>query len=141
MLVRDVMTRNPITIRLDESLQTAQARMADANCRSLPVLDDTGRVCGVITDRDVRLAVHSSLVMRERWQDDMLLSHTEVSACMTPDPICIAPDAPLQDAIQVMLAHKFSGMPVVEQDHLVGVITVTDLLRTLVRLLASDDAP
>jgi len=141
MLVRDVMTRSPVTIQIDESLHTAQLRMADANCRRLPVMDDTGHVCGIITDRDVRLALHSSLVMRERWQDDMLLGHTEVSACMTPDPVCIAPDAPLKDAIQMMLTESFSGMPVVDHDrHLVGVITVTDLLRTLSTLLVADDS-
>lgn len=142
MLVRDVMTRSPVTVRADESLHTAQQRMADANCRRLPVMDDAGKVCGILTDRDVRLALHSSLVMRERWQDDMLLGHTEVSACMTPDPVCITPDAPLTDAITIMLTRSFSGLPVVDSGgRLVGVITVTDMLRTLAALLAAGDSP
>jgi acetoin utilization protein AcuB len=73
--------------------------------------------------------------MRERWQDDMLMEHATVGACMTSDPVCVAPDAPLEDAIHLLLDHRISGLPVVDQGRLVGVISVTDLMRTLVQLL------
>jgi acetoin utilization protein AcuB len=136
MLVRDVMTPNPVTVRTNTSLQEAQKRMAATGCRRLPVVTGQGQVCGIITDRDLRLAVNSPLILRERWQDEMLMQHTTVDACMTPDPICIAPDVRLEDAINLMLAHKISGLPVVEDEQLVGVITVTDLMRTLARLLS-----
>jgi len=109
--------------------------MAAQGCRRLPVLDAAGRLCGIITDRDVRLALNSPLVLRERWQDDMLLDHTLVDASMTPDPITITPDALLPRAIELLLQHKISGLPVVEGDRLVGIVTVTDLLRALARLL------
>jgi acetoin utilization protein AcuB len=137
MLVRDVMTSNPITVRPEESLRTASDRMAAVQCRRLPVVDELGKVCGIITDRDLRLAVNSPLIMRERWQDEVLLEHTQVAACMTPDPICTAPDIPLEDAVDLLLAHKIGGVPVVEGDHLVGVLTATDLMRALARLLRS----
>jgi len=128
MLVRDVMTTNVITVQPDDTLRTAQERMAACACRRLPVVDEDRRLVGIITDRDVRLALNSPLVLRERWQDDMLVTQTTIEVCMTPDPITIAPDAPLADVVDVLLEHKISGLPVVEQERLVGIITVTDLL-------------
>ena len=128
MLVRDVMTTNVITVQPDDTLRTAQERMAACACRRLPVVDEDRRLVGIITDRDVRLALNSPLVLRERWQDDMLVTQTTIEVCMTPDPITIAPDAPLADVIDVLLEHKISGLPVVDGDRLVGIITVTDLL-------------
>ena len=135
MRVQDVMTADPSTVLPTDSLRTARDRMAAAGCRRLPVVDEAGLIVGIITDRDVRLALNSPLVMRERWQDDLLLDHTGVDACMTVDPICIAPDASLEDAIDLLLAHKISGLPVVEGGRLVGIVTVTDLLRALLQLL------
>lgn len=135
MYVRDVMTVNTVTVTQSDSLQVARDRMFAQNCRRLPVLDENEQVCGIITDRDLRLAVNSPLIMRERWQDEMLLKHTEVGTCMSPDPLCTTPDTPLTEAITLLLQHKISGMPVVDQGRLVGIITVTDLLRTLQRVL------
>jgi acetoin utilization protein AcuB len=135
MFVRDVMTSNPATVRPEDTLRTATERMHEIGCRRLPVVDSQGRVCGIITDRDLRLAANSPLVLRERWQDDMLLDHTEVNSCMSPDPVCVTPDLPVEDAIDLLLEHRISGLPVVERGELVGVITVTDLIRALADLL------
>ncbi len=135
MRVRDVMTPNPVTVRAGTSLHEVQARMIAAHCRRLPVITAEGRICGIITDRDLRLVVNSPLILRERWQDEMLMQHTTVDACMTPDPVCIGPDASLEDAINLLLANRISGLPVIEHDQVVGVISVTDLMRTLARLL------
>ncbi|MBI5960597.1 MAG: CBS domain-containing protein [Chloroflexi bacterium] len=135
MLVRDVMTPHPITVQPEDNLHTVKDRMTAAHCRRLPVVDETGKVCGIITDRDLRLAMHSPLVMRERWQDDLLLENTLVAACMTAQPTCVTPDTPLEDAAELMLAHKIGGVPVLENDQLVGVLTATDLMRALIQAL------
>ena len=135
MKVHEVMTPAPRTILLTESLRQAIELMATVHCRRLPVVNQDGTLAGIITDRDVRLAMNSPLIMRERWQDDLLLDHTEVNACMSEDPITIGPTAPLQDAIRLMNEKKISGLPVVDSGELVGIITVTDLLRALEKLL------
>ncbi|NLE52485.1 MAG: CBS domain-containing protein [Chloroflexi bacterium] len=135
MLVREVMTPDPLTVQPDDTLRTAQERMSECACRRLPVVDENGRLVGIITDRDVRLALNSPLVLRERWQDDMLINQTTVEVCMTPDPVVVAPDSPLQDAADMLLQRKISGLPVVDGDRLVGIITVTDLLGALRDLL------
>ena len=135
MLVREVMTPDPLTVQPDDTLRTAQERMSECACRRLPVVDENGRLVGIITDRDVRLALNSPLVLRERWQDDMLINQTTVEVCMTPDPVVVAPDSPLQDAADMLLQRKISGLPVVDGDRLVGIVTVTDLLGALRDLL------
>ncbi len=137
MRVREVMTPDPVTIGPDDTLYTAAERMHERNCRRLPVLDDDGQLIGILTDRDLRLAVNSPLVLRERWQDEMLLQHTSVDACMTPDPITATPEMSLNDAVGLMLRYKISGLPVLQEGRLVGIVTVTDLLRALQTLLAA----
>jgi len=135
MLVRDVMTPNPVTVRPSDTLLTARARMEATRCRRLPVLDEQGHLCGIITDRDLRLATHSPLVLRERWEDELLLTRTEVDACMTPDPITISADEPVERAVDLLLAPPISGPPGLAGDRLVGLVPVTDLLRASRHLL------
>lgn len=134
MLVRDVMTTNPTVIAPTDTLQTALEKMAEVG-RRLPVVQE-GRLVGIITDRDLRLSMNSPLILRERWQDDYLLQHTYVSTYMTTNPTTISPDSPLQTAANLMLDGRFSGLPVVDEDHhVVGIITVTDLMHALISLL------
>lgn len=135
MYVREVMTVGPMTVCPDDSLRVATARMEATGCRRLPVVNESGSVCGIITDRDLRLAANSPLILRERWQDDMLLDQSTVSAVMTPDPLCVPPDLPVEQAIDLLLTRKISGLPVVERGQLVGIVTVTDLLRAFADIL------
>lgn len=137
MLVREVMTLDPITVQPDDTLRTAQELMVGCGCRRLPVIDESKRLVGIITDRDVRLALNSPLIMRERWQDDMLVTQTTVEVCMTPEPITIGPDAPLVEAVDLLLKRNISGLPVIENNRLVGIITITDMLRTLRDILSA----
>ncbi|PJF43870.1 MAG: hypothetical protein CUN55_06870 [Phototrophicales bacterium] len=143
MLVREVMSSNPVTILPTDNLKTAIERMGKLY-RRLPVVDENGRLVGIITDRDLRLAVHSPYILRERWQDEQLLTNTLVDNCMTPAPAYIGPDEHVQQAIQLILKGRFSGLPVVDEDKkVIGVITVTDLLRAfdmfLTRLSAHEE--
>lgn len=137
MLVREVMSPDPITIRPDDTLRTAQELMAGCGCRRLPVIDESQRLVGIITDRDVRLALNSPLIMRERWQDDMLVTQTTVEVCMTPEPVTIEPDAPLIEAVDLLLKRNISGLPVIENNRLVGIITITDMLHALRNVLST----
>lgn len=135
MRVKDVMTRNPTTISPADNLQTALTRMGKLY-RRLPVVDDSGKLVGIITDRDLRLAMNSPYILRERWQDEFLLTEFLVENCMTFNPATIMADASLNEAIDLLLKGRFSGLPVVDDNHhVVGVITVTDLLRALQSML------
>ncbi len=133
--VADVMTPNPMTISPSNSLRTAKRLMEEGNFRRLPVVE-SGRLVGIITDRDLRLALNSPLVLRDKWYDSYLLDHMAVEACMTPNPVTITPDAPLDEAIRLIIERKFSGLPVVKEGQVVGIITVTDLLEYLLHVLS-----
>lgn len=134
MLVRDVMTPDPVTIGAHQSIGTALARMRRGNFRRLPVLDQ-GRLVGIVTDRDLRLAMNSPYVLREGWYDSYLMEHIEVRTCMTPNPVTIAPDCDLIAAVELMRTQKFGGLPVVQNSNLVGILTETDLMDCLIKLL------
>jgi len=139
MLVRNVMTPDPITISPNHSIGAALARMRRGGFRRLPVVEK-GKLVGIITDRDLRLAMNSPFIMREGWYDSYLMEHIEVRSCMTPDPITANADENLLHVVQVMRARKIGGMPVMADDRLIGIITETDLLDHLEHLLAEKNA-
>lgn len=142
MLVRDVMTQNPVTIGPEEPIGAALQLMRTGRFRHLPVVE-AGRLVGIITDRDLRLATNSPLVLREKWYSDFILESIKVKSCMTSNPITVTPDTPLLDAALIIQEHRFGSLPVVEDGKLVGILTETDLLATLIRLLRAqkDAAP
>jgi acetoin utilization protein AcuB len=122
MLVRDRMVRNPVTVGPKDSLFHAQRKMKEGGFRQLPVLED-GRLVGIVTDRDIRL--------HERH-----LRITTVSAAMTQGVITVSPTASIQDATRLLLQNKIGGLPVLEGEKLVGIITITDVLRAFLELSA-----
>jgi acetoin utilization protein AcuB len=139
MRVSDIMTPNPVTVTQRNAIRTAINLMREGGFRRLPVVD-RGRLVGVITDRDLRKAANSPYVVREKWYDNFVLDHIEVGACMTPDPLTVAPDAPIVEAARIMRDQKIGGLPVVAEGHLVGIITETDLLQYLIELLEREPA-
>jgi acetoin utilization protein AcuB len=135
MLVRDVMTKNPITVSPQDNLRTAIEKMALVGCRRLPVVAE-GQLVGIVADLDVREALNSPIILRERWQDEELMDNALVEACMTPNPITVEPTTPVIEAARLMRDRKVGGLPVMENDTLVGIVTETDLLDALIELLA-----
>ena len=128
LTVRDLMSANPDTISPDTLLRAVIDTMKVAGCRQLPVVDELGRVIGIVTDRDVRLAMNSPMIMRSRWQDEELIEKARAESCMTPDPITVSSDAPAYRAAEILSTYKFGALPVVDNGELVGIITVTDFL-------------
>jgi acetoin utilization protein AcuB len=127
LTVNDLMTVNPATIAPEAPLRRVIELMKNQGCRQLPVLDD-GRLVGIITDRDVRLAMNSPLVVHGRSQDEEILDHVTAESCMTPDPLTVTPDTPAYRAASMLSVYKFGALPVVDGGVLVGIITVTHFL-------------
>jgi acetoin utilization protein AcuB len=135
--VSDFMTREPVIVSPDDKLRQAVETMQAHACRRLPVIEGEWLV-GIISDRDVRLALVSPFVLRERWYDEALLDETPIRACMTTDVVTVSPKAPLIEAAMLMRDRKIGGLPVVEQGRLVGIISETDMLDALIRLLEDE---
>lgn len=138
--VADVMTPDPVCVAPDDSLRLARDRMAEGGFRRLPVVQ-SGRLVGIVTDRDLRRATNSPFALRERWYDDLILDQVKVWGAMTANPVTIEADASIIVAAQMMRDHKIGGLPVVETANslqlVVGIITETDLLNYLIELLSS----
>lgn len=127
LTVNDLMTVNPTVVTPDSSLRQVIGLMKREGCRQLPVVE-SGRLVGIITDRDVRLIVNSPVVHHERKEDEKLLNEVTAESCMTPNPITITPDTPAYRAAEMLSIYKFGALPVVEGGGLVGIVTVTDFL-------------
>lgn len=128
MNVSDIMTKKPVTVRLDTPLREALGLMEDINCHHLPVLGNNDHLIGILSDRDCRSALNSPFILRERWQDEQLTTLLPVRAIMTAAPIVIAPEAPAEEAARMMLVNQISCLPVMRDETLVGIVTRSDIL-------------
>lgn len=142
MVVGDIMTREVITVAPNSSIGTAIELMREHGFRRLPVVED-GRLIGIVTDRDLRQATNSPLVLRERWYSEFLLEAIKVRSCMTSNPMTVEPATHVVDAARRLRQHKIGGLPVVDadgSDRVVGMVTITDMLDCLIRLLSNDES-
>ena len=131
-LVQDWMTPEVITIAPETSLKEAHDIMRKKNIRRLPVVTH-GKVLGIVTLGDIRGAEPSRASSLSVWEMNEMLANLKVSEIMTRNPGTIQATASVGDAARIMLEKKFSGLPVVdEENHLVGIITESDIFRLVV---------
>jgi CBS domain-containing protein len=136
MLVREWMTTVLVTVRPDAPVAEAQHLMRHRHIRHLPVVEGE-RLAGIITDRDVRTTLPSPATSLAAGELRYLLDRLLVERVMTRSVITIGPDAPIADAVGLVLAHWIGALPVMENGRLVGIITETDLLRAFATMFAA----
>jgi len=128
LLVQDWMTRDPLTVGPDTSAVEAYERMRQRKIHRLPVVAG-GRLVGIVTRSDIE-GTGSFQRTEAGWHEARFaLAGTVVEEVMTRDPIAVTVTTPVRDAVALMLQHHLSGLPVVENDRLVGIITETDIFR------------
>jgi acetoin utilization protein AcuB len=138
MLVRDYMTRHPIMVDASLRVVEAQRLMVENRIRHLPVVADGKRLIGMVTLS--RLAIPPErLTSLDVWEITRYLSNLTVGKVMIsgPDLVTIGPDAVLEDAADLLIKRKVSGLPVVEGDVVQGILTDTDLLIELRNMLGA----
>ncbi len=135
--VADIMTPDPITVTPDTTLEEVIGLMKSHPCRHLLVMSQE-RLIGIITDRDVRLAMNSPMVLRFREDDQALLRGVTAAACMTPEPMTIESDETVVRAAQLMRRYNFSALPVIEAGRVVGIITVSDIVDSYIAQFAEE---
>jgi len=131
MRVADIMQTDVKTISATDLIEDAVTVLADQHVSGLPVVDDEGRFVGVISNSDIleALAEHAEPHQREK-----VFTRMEVRELMTPRPQTIGPEATIRDAAQRMLYLEVHRLFVEAQGRLVGVISTTDLVRTMAAL-------
>ena len=127
--VRDVMSREVHTVKRNDELAIADALMKQERVRHLPVLDEDGDVCAVVSQRDLfRGALLRALGFGAR-AEDLMLKQVAVKEAMSSEIQKTAPDTPVADAARLMIERKIGCLPVIENGKLVGIVTETDFVR------------
>ena len=129
--VRDRMSRDPFTVAPDDSLQTVVGLLRRRDIRAVPVVE-MGRLIGIVTDRDLRQVAPSYPLFRDETEIRRYTENLRVTAAMTADPLRVSPDTTLVEAAKILETYRISSLPVVDGETLVGMISVTDLLRAFV---------
>lgn len=133
IVARDWMTSPAITVKPSARISDAHFIMKERGIRRLPVVEND-RLVGIITIGDVREASPSDATTLSIWELNYLWAQLTVERVMTRDIVTVKADTPMLDVAQIMLDKKISGIPVVDnENHIVGIITESDVFRMLVR--------
>ncbi len=124
MRVRTLMISDPITISEDASIQDAIELMKDNAIRHLPVVSKEKVLKGFVTMADLKQALLPSMISGLSLKDFMIIN-----------PITVDPDDDIETAAKLIYNHKISGMPVVSESRLMGIITDSDILRTFIDMM------
>ncbi len=134
MLVREWMTPDPVTIGPDTPVLEAIKLLKEKGFRRLPIVEG-GKLVGIVTDKDLKDAMPSKATTLSVWELNYLLSKLTVSEVMAKPVITVQADEPLEEAALLMEEYKVGGLPVLEGDRLVGIITITDVLRAFIEVM------
>lgn len=129
MKVKDLMTSTTICARPDMNIHEIARRMRQADVGALPVCDDSGRVLGIVTDRDI--------VIRTLANDDNPQTAGEI---MTMDPVYATPNMNTHQAAILMAKHQVRRLPVIENERLIGLLSMADIARKRVYVDEAGDA-
>lgn len=146
MLVKEIMSSNPITATADMEIFKAAKILLDRRINGLPVVDDTGRLVGIICQSDIiaqqkkfpvpslfsfldgYISLHSIKGLEKEVRK---IAATTVSDAMTANPVSVGPDSTIETVAALMVDHNLHTLPVVEDGLVVGVVGKEDVLRTL----------
>jgi CBS domain-containing protein len=146
MKAQDVMTRSVISIGPNETVARAIRLMLQKRISGLPVIDVMGRLVGMVTEGDfLRRAETSTHRQRPRWlefivgpgrlADEYVHAHgRKIHEVMTPDPVTITEDTPLEEVVTLMEKRRIKRVPVVRGDRVVGIVSRANLLHAVAGL-------
>jgi len=141
MFIIERMSTDLITVGPELSIFEAKELMGDKNIRHLPVVDKEGKLLGIVSDRDMRDAMPSTLLKKPDYEETLSkIGGRPVSDIMSVKPLSIYPYYTLQDTLLVMQRKKVGALPVVDEEgYLKGILSTRDLLKAFVRVLNIDE--
>jgi CBS domain-containing protein len=152
MQVKDVMTRNVVSIEANEPIVKAARLMLQNRISGLPVIDATGKLVGIITEGDfLRRSEIGTQRQRPKWLDFLVgpgrladeyvrTSGRKVDEIMTLDPVCVTEDDSLETVVEQMERRRVKRLPVMRGGQMIGIVSRANLMHALASL-ARDDAP
>ena|SRR5580692_8619726 len=132
MKLGEIMTRRVVTVEFDDSLATVKEVFDSLRFHHVLVIGSDKQLCGVISDRDLLRALSPYVGTPTETTRDAATLKKRAHQIMTRSPITLRPDASVTDAIQLMLDHRVSCIPVVDAEfRAVGIVSWRDILRSL----------
>jgi CBS domain-containing protein len=153
MIARDIMTSPVITIKMNSSVGDAAKSLLQNHISAAPVIDDSGRLIGMISEGDLMRRYETATERRQSWwlrmiSGDHILAMEyvkahgqKVSEVMTEQVVTVAPDTSLRDVADQLDRRSIKRVPVVENGSLVGIVSRADLLRAFATLPSHLDVP
>ncbi len=105
--------------------------------RRFPVIDRRGNLIGIVSEKDLLNAAPSDATTLSVWEVNYLLSKLTVDKVMTKNVITITRDTPIEEAARIMADNKVGGLPVVDGNKVVGIVTETNLFRIFLELFGA----
>ena len=141
MFVSERMSTDLITIGPDFTIAEARSKMSKHSIRHLPVVDNESELVGIVTDRDMRDAMPSTLMKKPNYEETVAkIMNYLVSDIMTRDPITIYGYFTIQDALLVIQKKKVGALPVIDEEgHLIGLLSTRDLLTAFVNVMGINE--
>jgi acetoin utilization protein AcuB len=139
MLVYERMSRHPITVKPTTPVDAALKRMREEKVRRFPVVNEDGKLVGIVSDKDLLYAAPSPATSLSIYELHYLYSRITIEQVMTRDVITVEENDPLEEAARVMVDNKIGGLPVMRDGKLVGIITETDIFKTFMEMLGARD--
>lgn len=138
MFVGERMSRPVISVSPDAPINDVLAMFKKEHIRRAPVIKE-GKLVGIVSERDLLNASPSSATTLSVWEMNYLISKVKVKNVMTKKVITVSRDTPIEEAARIMADKKIGGLPVVDGERVVGVITETDLFKVFLELMGARD--
>ncbi|MGH7962350.1 MAG: CBS domain-containing protein [Candidatus Binatia bacterium] len=130
--VREVMTSTPVTVSPEDSLKHALDLLDKYQVHQLPVVEHSGRLIGIVTQGDVKLLTPAYPLFPAQEEIRQVLRDLKVANAMTVEPIVIGPEETLLEATKVLFERSIGSLLVTEGDRLLGLLSVSDILRVVI---------
>jgi acetoin utilization protein AcuB len=138
MLVGERMSRPVISVSPEAPINDALAMFKNEHIRRAPVMKD-GKLVGIVSERDLLNAAPSSATTLSVWEMNYLISKVKVKNVMSRKVLTVGRDTPIEEAARIMADKKIGGLPVMDGDKVVGMITETDLFKVFLELMGARD--
>jgi len=132
MKVVEAMTSRVVTVTMDDRIPVLQNILSQAGFHHLLVVEE-GKLQGVISDRDVLRVLSPFLDTEAELVRDLNTAQRPAHQVMTRSPVTVAPDTSVKEALDLMLTHDISCLPVLDRDEILGIFTIHDGVRALMR--------
>ncbi|WP_017756142.1 acetoin utilization AcuB family protein [Calidifontibacillus oryziterrae] len=134
MIIEEIMNTNLITMRPHETIAKACEYIQTKRIRHIPIVDENFHVIGIVTDRDIR-DVSPSIFHSEEHIEDL---QKPIASIMTEEVITGHPLDFVEEVSAIFYEHKIGCLPIESEGKLVGIVTETDMLHTLVKVMGAD---